>query len=56
METTYVNDLSEGLRLWLDEGHLSTRRAVLPVVDLGELKRNAAQRLMAAQRGQTKNS
>ena len=50
MNTTYQQDLSEGLRLWLSEGHLSARRAVPPVVDLGELKRNAAQRLIAARR------
>ena len=44
------NDLSEGLRKWLEAGHLNDARSVPETIDIAQMKRKAAQRIMAAQR------
>ena len=43
-------DLAEGLRKWLEEGHLSNTASVPETIDIAQMKRKAAQRIMAAQR------
>ncbi len=44
------NDLAEGLRKWLEAGNLNDAAAIPETVDIGSMKRKAAQRIMAAQR------
>ncbi len=44
------NELAEGLRKWLEEGHLNNPKSVPETIDIAQLKRKAAQRIMAAQR------
>ena len=46
------NDLAEGLRKWLEEGHLNNPNAIPETIDIAQMKRKAAQRIMAAQRAQ----
>jgi hypothetical protein len=52
-DNTDPDDLAEGLRKWLEAGHLNDPGSVPETINIAQMKRKAAQRIMAAQRAQS---
>ncbi len=50
MSDNASNDLSETLRRWLDEGNLDGPNSIFETLNIGQIKRRAAQRVLTAQR------